>query len=280
MLVGGGDAVRHVVSNEDLGRMRVQFFRDAVAGVVRPDGASAGATEVRAPVVEVLAEVHSDANGEVSFSSLFELIDAREKDMSYPSFASLSALSAFAADTQAPLIETHARVLLHSAQVPDVAGMPDVLDTSNGGAKVGLAQEADPVRRAARFAGEAVGLAILLRGAPAHSSNRLSYAPQDLARDLGVSDSELLSGEGRAPRVYEAVAMQADRARRLAMQEVAGLPRAARPAFWGLHLPRILCGRLRAAAYNPFDDGLQRGMRQTYPLALQLSLLGARLTAT
>jgi phytoene/squalene synthetase len=209
-----------------------------------------GSTQVRSPVVEALAEAQS-SHPLLDLTALHTLVDARERDLAYPSFATLADLAAFAADTQGPPLRAHASALLA------------------GEAPSALAD-------AAHFAGEAIGLAVLLRGVPAHAASRLSYAPADVARERGASPARLLSGGGAAAAVYGAVAQRARRALSLAEDAVVGLPRGVRPAFWGLSLPRIYLRRLAAVGNDPFDEKLQQGMRQTYPLRLQLSLLRRR----
>lgn len=235
--------VRTSVSNEDLGRLRVQFYREAIAAILASDAAD----PARSPVLEALAEGVGRYPG-VRFKSLHALLDARERDLAYPNIASLGALEKFAADTQGVCIGLHAEAL--------------------GGVDIGIAASA---------AGKAVGLAVVLRGAPAHAVSRLSYAPRDLVKDFNVSSAELLSGSGDAAKVFEVVASAAGHWRDVALGAVESLSSDVKPAFWGLNVTNIYLRRLKKAGYNPFDERLQRGMLSTYPLALQLSMLKARL---
>lgn len=118
---------------------------------------------------------------------------------------------------------------------------------------------------------------MLLRGAPAAAASRLSYAPAELVRASRAPPTALLGPGPAAAAVYGDVARRAARALRLAEDAAAELPAGVRPAFWGLALPRIYLPRLESAGHDPFDEELQRGMRQTYPLRLQLALLRRRL---
>lgn len=206
-------------------------------------------------MLDVLAEAVS-AFPPVSFAPLHTLLDARERDLAYPSIASLAQLEAFAADTQGSLIAVHASALSDS-------------DSAS-------ASTADSLQQAAAAAGKAVGLAVLLRAAPAHAAARLSYMPRDLAGQMNVRQGDLLSGEGEATHLFELVAECAERHVNEARGIVGGVSREVRPAFWPLYMADIYLERLRKAEFNPFEERLQRSMKTTYSLALQMRLLKAR----
>lgn len=249
--------MRSTVSNEDLGRLRMHFFRDSLSSII-----STSNTNLRSPVLEVLAEAQSSTPW-IDLQCLHTMIDARERDLSYPNFASLADLAAFTADLQSPPIRAHASVLLPTGKNPEQED--------------GCQDPHAELAAASRFAGEAVGLTILLRGAPTHAANRLSYAPADIIRDRGVEAQAAMSSGPAAASVYSAVAARAERALHLAEDAVSVLPLAVRPAFWCLELPRIYLPRLSKAGGDPFDEKLQQGMLQTYPLRLQLALVKQRL---
>jgi phytoene/squalene synthetase len=207
-------------------------------------------------VLEALAEARA-SHPHMAMSTLSTLLAARERDLAYPSFATLDELATFASDTQAPLILAVATALD---------------DDGDAGP--------DRYSEASRSAGEAVGLTVLLRGAPAHAASRLSYVPRDVLRDTGVPASAVVNREADAARkAYAAIAARADRAVVLADDAVAelGAGKKGKAAFWGLELPRIYGKRLRQAGGNVFDERLQRSMKQTYPLVLQLRLLGRKM---
>lgn len=235
----------------------MQFFRDSLGSII-----STRTTHLRSPVLEVLTEAKSSNPG-LDLACLHTMVDARERDLAYPNIRSLTDLTSLAADLQAPLIQSHGSMLLQSA--------------SDGRHGVEKSPPSTDLVVAARFAGEAVGLAILLRGAPALAANRLCYAPADVLRAQGMDAPAVMSGGPAAAAVYGVVAERAEHALRLASDAVKALPRAAHFAFWCLALPRIYLPRLKRAGGDPFDENLQHGMQQTYPLRLQLALLRKKL---
>lgn len=224
--------------------MRIAFFRDALKTI-----RTTSQTTLHSPVLECLSEALS-TTPTLDLAPLETLVDARASDLSYPTFATLSSLATFAASLQAPLLETHASALATS---PSIAP-------------------------AANFAGEAIGLAVLLRGAPAHAASRLSYAPADLVRGAGGAAGEVLVRGRVAKEVFGAVAERARRSLAMAEDALGEVPCEARPAFWALALPRIYLQRLQRVDGDPFDEGLQRSMRFTYPLRLQMQLLARRVS--
>lgn len=244
--------VRANVSNEDLGKLRIQFFRDAVHAL-----ASHSTVVPRAPVVEALAEAYA-LYPHISIASCHRLLDARERDLAYPNIQSLTVLEDFAGDTQGTLAFLHAQVL------------------HDGYTNVNQKQ----LEEATASAGKAIGLTVLLRGAPAHAASRLSYMPRELINKLNVPHAHLLQGQGRACELFEAVADAATRHSSDAATAAATLPSQFKPAFWCLKIADIYLSRLRKAGYNPFDDRLQRSMLSTYPLRLQMSLLKSRIFGT
>lgn len=203
--------------------------------------------------MEVLAEAKSNLPA-LDLKCLQRLVDARERDLGYPSFPTLNTLASFAADTQAPLIQAFASALVHV--------------DSNSSRQL--------LVEAANYAGESIGLTILLRGAPAHAVNRQTYVPADLLHQTKVNHREILSGAEEAAQLYSEIAGRAERALALAEDAALDTPREVRPAFWGLQLPRIYLKRLRGCKYNPFNERLQRSMLYTYPLQLQLAILWKR----
>eukprot|EP00737_Agarophyton_chilense_P003863 gb/GEZJ01004655.1/.p1 GENE.gb/GEZJ01004655.1/~~gb/GEZJ01004655.1/.p1 ORF type:complete len:130 (-),score=9.17 gb/GEZJ01004655.1/:959-1348(-) len=127
------------------------------------------------------------------------------------------------------------------------------------------------------MAGAAVGLSIILRGAPAHAASRLSYIPRNVVQRYGVTQSQLISGEGGAIPIFRAVAQRARRCLEIAQFRSNLLRRPVKIAFWPLIMSEIYLKRLQQAGDNPFDKRLQQGLRTTYPLSLQMRLLFARL---
>lgn len=236
-------SVRFSVSNEDLGRLRLQFFRAQFADILSDPNPTPGS-----PVLDVLAEsIHSFP--QVNFRLLHTLIDARETDLGYPYHSTIRDLQTFGERTQGTLIHLHALCLGAEPNVVSIA----------------------------RLAGAAVGLSILLRGAPSHAASRLSYMPRKLVQKHAITQSQLISGEGDAVPVYRAVANRARRCLQVAQARSSLLRQPVKKAFWPLIMADIYLRRLKKAGDNPFDENLAKGLRTTYPLALQMRLLFSRL---
>lgn len=233
--------IRSNVSNEDLGRIRIQYFRDSLTTILEDPHSTPSS-----PVLQCLAEAIS-AFPDTNFCPLHILLDARDADLAFPNYATIDQLEQFAARTQGVLINLHTSISMQSTSP---------------------AAEA-----AALAAAKGVGLAIVLRGVPVHAASRLSYMPRDAAKRLNISNSELLSGSGESHALFKEVAIRAE--------DLLHEARCARmePPLWPVDMAALYLSRLRRAGYNPFDEKLQTGLRATYPLALQWRLLGRRLRA-
>lgn len=237
--------IRNSVSNEDLGRLRIAHFRSSLDELL-----TAHEPSPQTPIMEGLAECVT-AFPEVDFRVLHTLIDAREGDLGYPSHATLASLEEFGRDTQGVLLRLHAEMLGESESTQEVADR----------------------------AGMAVGLAIALRGVPAHAVSRLSYMPQEVIRSVGASQKALLGGteDAEAMAVFQIVGERAETLVRQTDARVSSMNGSVKPAFWPLRMADLYLARLRKARWNPFDESLQRGLRTTYPLALQIRLLRHRI---
>lgn len=227
-----------------MGCLRVQFFHDALNSLEK------SAPVPRLPILEALAEALS-THPHVPITPLHALLDAREDDLTYPNFPSLSELESFARRTHGSLARLHMSLL------------------SDPGDDAAIA--------AADKAGVSVGIAVLLRGAPAAAASRMSYIPRPLATELGIQANDLLRGGPQAAPVFEAVANVGIARAKEARELAADLPSRTRPALWCVRIAEIYFERLQKARYDPFDEQLQRSMIATYPLRLQTAVLGARL---
>jgi NADH dehydrogenase [ubiquinone] 1 alpha subcomplex assembly factor 6 len=223
--------IREVTREPILGRIRLQWWRDAIGEIY------AGATPRRHDVAEALAVAIADH--QLARAHFDALLDARELDLADHPPASLEALEAYAEGTSSSLVL--------------------------------LAMEALGVRGAeavgvGRGVGVAYALAGLLAAMPFHASMKRVYLPQDIitssAIDIEGGLFELKPSPALAESVHEVAALagyhlDAARAQRDAV------PREAVPAL----LPGVLAARrlkrLAAAGYNVFDrrwlqpDGLQ-----------------------
>lgn len=177
------------------------------------------------------------------------LLDAREADLTYPTIRTLPDLESHAKPVHATLLSLHAALL----------------------------SETPPSTALSETAGAAVGLTVLLRAAPMHAANRLSYVPTAVCERAGVSVQEVLTGGREGARAFKVVAKRAEALLESAWGLLEAEGQALRPAFWPLVMGDIYLKRLRRARFDPFDKGLQTRFRAFYPLLLQMRLLKCRL---
>jgi phytoene synthase len=216
--------VREAVSEPMIGRIRLQWWREAIGGIF--DGKPR-----RHYVVDPLAEAVGRFG--LSRSPFDRLIDARETDLEAEGPNTLATLRDYAEGSSAALVELALELLC------------------DGG-------PATPLRESGRHVGVAWALTGLLRAVPFHAQARRLYLPADLMRAAGVKRGELF--EMRSPPALRAVVRQvADEARR-ELAEARSAPRPPRSALPAL-LPGTLAGlylrRLAAADHDPFDPRVQ-----------------------
>lgn len=247
-------SIRGQVSNEDLGRMRLAHFRSSFEAIksLRVDN-DHSAIIPATPVMECLAEAITRFPN-APWHLLERLLDARERDLQYPNYESLESLEQLGRDTQGVLMRIHAGLLG---------------DTTTGDDESEISQLGD-------ICGSAVGLCIVLRGVPAHAVSRMCYMPRELVREHKVSSDGLLTGSEDARVVYMLVASRASEVLNDGRRGIEGIDKAVRPAFWGIAMGGEYLRRLQRANGKVFDEGLQTGLRMTYPLVLQLRLLAMR----
>ncbi|MFQ6018000.1 MAG: phytoene/squalene synthase family protein [Kiloniellaceae bacterium] len=212
-----------LVSEAMLGRVRLQWWREALEGIYT---ARTAGHEVLEPLVEAvrrhgLSRVHFD-----------RLIDAREFDLDGAAPETLAALEHYAEGTSASRVLLALEVL--GAQGPAAAA-------------------------AGRHVGIAFALAGLLRAVPFDAGRKRLYLPQDLVRKSGLRIGELfeLRSSAALNRIAEAIAARASRHLSEARALSAQVPKAAAPAL----LPAVLAGQglkaLRKSGYDPFDAAVQ-----------------------
>ncbi len=212
---------REIVSEPLLGRIRLQWWREAVDEAYR--GGTVRAHEVMTPLAAAirkhgLSREHFDA-----------MIDARELDLADEPPASLAALEDYCAATSGRL----QRLVL------------EVLETRD--------QDAS---EAAHEIGIAYALVGLIRAMPFHARARRHYVPAEIAKEVGLDLGTLLELKP-SPALAAAVTRLASRARlHLASARSRRPPRTALPAL----LPaRIAAGYLRdieMVGANIFDPRL------------------------
>lgn len=225
--------VRETVSEPILGRIRYQWWREAIEGIFegRPR---------RHEVVQPLAQAV------VRFGlsrELFDgLIDAREFDLSDEPPTDIEALARYAEATSANL---------------------QLLTLEALGADGGAAEAA------ARHAGIAWALTGLLRAVPFHAAAGRLYLPRDLSAQVGLDREELFRGRSSPAlaRVVTAVAEAAQAHIASARERRREVARKALAAMLPVALAEAYLARMRKAGFDVFDPGLVIA-----PLSRQLRL--------
>ncbi|MFQ5775208.1 MAG: phytoene/squalene synthase family protein [Kiloniellaceae bacterium] len=212
-----------VVSEPMLGRVRLQWWRDAVEAMYagRPPpheaiGPLAGAVAQRG-----LSRAHFE-----------RLIDAREFDLDGEAPESLPALEDYAEGTSASVVLLALEIL---------------------GAAAPAAQAA------ARHAGIAWALAGLLRAVPFHARRKRLYLPQDLVGEAGLKVGDLfeLRSSPALRRVVERIAARATEHLGLARAGRGEVPRAALPALLIATLAERELAVLRKSNFDPLRPAVQ-----------------------
>jgi len=216
---------REAVSEPLLGEIRLQWWREAIAGIY--DG-----TPRRHAVVEPLAA--AIAAHRLSRTYFDRLIDARAADLADEAPADLPTLVAYAEGTSATL----------AALALEVAGVED--------------EAAD---RAGRHVGIAWALTGLLRAVPFHARARRQYLPAELMRQAGARSGDLfeLRSTPALAEVARAVAEEARRHLAEARKARAGMPRAALPALLTGVLADRYLDRIARAGHDLFGPPVMLG---------------------
>lgn len=225
-----------------LGRIRLQWWRDAIVGI------HAGRNQ-REPVAAALAD--AVARFDLSCDHLQRLVDGREFDCEDRPPSTLDDLVAYAEATAAPLVALSA----------EICGARD-----------------DRVRSASRDLGIAWALTGLIRAVPFHAGAKRLYLPAALNRQFGLDAFDLFE-QGASPGLASVVAEVSARAEQHLVQVRAarpGIPAAALPAFLPATLAGLYLKRIAAAGHDPFDRRVQATGGPARLLALLLSRLRRR----
>lgn len=215
--------VRESVREPMLGRMRLQWWRDAIEGIC-------GGAPQREPVAQALAAAVNRFG--LGREHLDRLIEAREFDLEDRPPATLDDLVAYAEGTGAPLVKLSAEVM----GVRDAGAMA-----------------------AAEDLGAAWALTGLIRAVPFHARARRRYLPAAVSRKAGL-DVLAMFERGSVPGLPAVIEAVAGRAReRLAAARAArkAVPVQALPAFLPATLATLYLKRIAAAGYDPFDARVQ-----------------------
>jgi len=215
--------VREVASEEILGRIRLQWWREAVAA------AYGGGKVRRHDVVEALSAA---IRGHGLTRAHFErLIEAREGDLAAAPQASLAALEAYCESSSARLVYLAGEIL-------------------------GLSDPESLV--AARDIGIGYGLAGLLRALPFHAGAGRCFIPDEIAAKTGLDPRDYRARRPSAG-LRNAVAAVAEAAEAHLAAGRAGrqaIPRSALAAFLPAVVADRFLTRLKRAGCNPFDPAL------------------------
>ncbi|MDX9862770.1 MAG: phytoene/squalene synthase family protein [Rhodospirillales bacterium] len=218
-------AIPDKVSELPLGRMRLQWWREAVEGDLKGPAAR---HEVARPLARAIAETPLAAQ------SLLGLIDSREIDLNdQPPIRDLDAIEGYAASTAGALADMSL----------DVLGVGD-----------------PAARDAARHVGVACAGLGIIRSIPFHAARRRLYLPTDSLRAAGLTVEEIFAGTA-SPKLRRVVIEIADWSRqhlKVARGGCGELPAMALPALLPAVLADIHLERLRGADFNPFDRKIAR----------------------
>ena len=214
-----------VVSEDMLGRIRLQWWRESLDGIY--DGSPR-----RHAVVEPLHRAVARAG--LTRARFDRLIDAREADLEPAPPEDLAALERYVEATSADLT-------LLALEV--------------------LGEKSAPALEAGRAVGVAWGLVGLIRAVPFHARQKRLYLPADLVAERGLDLGDLF--ELRSSPALSAIASDLaaraaahlDRARELR----GALSRKAYPALCLGTLARRRLRLLARAGYDPFDPGQAAG---------------------
>ncbi len=225
--------VREVVSEPMLGRIRLQWWREAIDGIYRGQGRR---HEVADPLAEAIR-----AHG-LTRSYFERLIDARETDLEDAPPESIAALEHYAEESAAPLVSL----------ALEVAGA-----------------EASALTDVARHVGICWAFTGLMRALPHHAAQGRVMVPREVLAAVGLTAQDVVNGEERA-KVARAVEQVSDLARQHSLEARVhrrALPRAAKRATLQAVLAGAYLRRLAACGHDPYHPRAAIG-----PLRRQLVL--------
>jgi phytoene/squalene synthetase len=228
--------IRDSVSETMLGLIRLQWWREAIAGLFE-------GTPRRHAVVSALAEIL--ARRPLPRARFDRMIDARERDLDPEPPADFAALESYAAETSGNLV----------ALMLGVAGLDG---------------EAETFAELARHAGIATGLVGALRSTLYLAGRRRTMLPVSVVEEAGVSLQDLYELRPQ-PALNRAAAAMAERAE-IHLKAAWDLkpPRAAWPALLPARLARRQLQRLKRRDYNLFDSrGIENAPSDIWALTAQ-----------
>ena len=207
---------REVVRETMMGRIRLQWWREAIEGLY--------AGEVREhQVLTALAKVLPQA---IDMPLVHRLIEARELDLEERGMATGADLIDYTRATGGTLMHIAARLL--GAQGDDLLNAADDL-------------------------GEAVALTGLLRAVPFHDGQNRLYLPSDLLRQMGVDPEKPLKMQAGVDVVTYLLASEAERLLATAPRRI---PRRFIAAYLPAAMARATLRRMAQCHHDPFAIAL------------------------
>jgi NADH dehydrogenase [ubiquinone] 1 alpha subcomplex assembly factor 6 len=217
--------VRESVSEEMLGLIRLQWWREAITA------AYGDAPPRRHEIVEAVTAAIRERR--LSRAHFDWLIDTRERDLDDAPPASLAALEDYAEGSSAALIYLALEVL----------------------------DAATPVaREAGRHVGIAYALAGLLRAMPVHASTGRSFMPEDIATEAGLDprDYSALRTTAALRQAVRIIAEAASGHLAAAGELQPKIPAGAMPALLPARIAATTLRRLERAGFDPFSSAALR----------------------
>ncbi len=222
--------IRESVTEGLIGRMRLQWWRDAIASIGHGQAP-------HHPVAEALANTIS--NYSLSSSYFERLINSREADMTDDLPVDMAALTDYAEGTSVPLVYLSLEIL----GVRDPAS-PTASDTISPGAAYAAAKDI----------GIAWALSGLVRALPFHASANRFFVPQDVCRHAGIEAHDFMKrpASNALCEFVGAVSEQARQSLSAAKTYRNDVPRAAIPALLPATLAESYLAALKRAHHDPF----------------------------
>ncbi|BGP19911.1 hypothetical protein JCM10213_008614 [Rhodosporidiobolus nylandii] len=253
------------VSNQLVGRMRYQWWKDGIKGAFE-------GTAPPHPLLHLLSQLP-----QLPFLSSYHftrLVAAREVNFLNPTFNTLQDLADYSAGTQASLL--YLLLQATAAGGPAAGGMElrHAKPFQHVGGEHGEVDTAAPLKEAddlvldhaASHLAVAVTIATLLRSIPHHAARRVNVIPLEVAARHQLSEEALFRRGPEAEGLQDAVATLAGiaeaelRTARQCFDGTNGVPKRAVPVFLSATPARSFLDRLASPKfdYNPFHPELQK----------------------
>ncbi|GAA5982522.1 hypothetical protein JCM5350_006101 [Sporobolomyces pararoseus] len=260
------------VSNQLVGRMRYQWWKDAIKGVYENK-------PLPHPLTTLLASLPQ--RNSLSQYHFNRLINAREAHFLNPTFNTLQDLADYSAGTQASLLYLLLQATaagtsqnfttgggLRHAKPFEHTGLEHSVDGTAGTTGGVQLKEADDLTldHAASHLAVAMTISTLLRSIPHHAAKRVNVIPLEVASRHQLREESLFRQGPSAEGLQDCVATLAGiaqaelRTARECFEGTTGVPRRATPVFLSATPSRSFLDRLSSPKidYNVFDGTLQK----------------------